>query len=149
MNTPRLFEPGLKLFEPAISDSFESMFKRFLTPTWLDVDSTPIEMRVDVAEKNGTYTVRADLPGVKKEDINVRIDGNLVQIDAEIKQEKDIKESGGKMLRSERYYGSVSRSFTVAQDVDDTKAKATYEDGVLTLELPKKETSTAKQLLIQ
>ena len=87
--------------------------------------------------------------GVKKEDINVRIDGNLVQIDAEVKKQKDIKEDGNKMLRSERYYGSISRSFTVSQEVDDAKAKAKYEDGVLTLELPKKETSTSKQLMIQ
>jgi HSP20 family protein len=140
---------NLRLFEPAISDSFESMFKRFLAPTWFESDLSPLEMRVDVAEKNGFYTVHANLPGVKKEDINVRIDGNLVQIDAEVKKEKDMKEDGNKLLRSERYYGSMSRSFTVAQDVDDANAKAKYEDGVLTLELPKKTTSTSKQLMIQ
>ncbi len=140
---------NLRLFEPSVSDSFESMFKRFLAPTWFESDLSPLEMRVDIAEKNGSYTVHANLPGVKKEDINVRIDGNLVQIDAEVKKEKDIKEEGNKILRSERYYGSMSRSFTVSQDVDDAKAKAKYEDGVLTLDLPKKETSTSKQLLIQ
>lgn len=129
---------NIRLFEPTISDSLESMFKRFLAPTlaqtWVESDLSPLEMRIDIAEKNGTYTVHANLPGVKKEDIKVRVDGNLVQIDAESKQEKDIKEDGSKILRSERYYGAISRSFTVAQDVDDTKAKATYEDGVLTLE---------------
>lgn len=144
---------NIRLFEPAISDSIESMFKRFLAPSiaqnWLESDLAPLEMRVDIAEKNGTYTVHANLPGVKKEDIHVRVDGNLVQIDAEVKQEKDIKDNGSKILRSERYYGAISRSFTVAQDVDDTKAKAKYENGVLTLELPKKTTSTSKQLSIQ
>lgn len=140
---------NLRIFEPALSDSFESMFKRFMTPARVDVDSGSLDMRVDVTEKDGTYTVRVDLPGVKKDDINVRIDGNIVQIDAEVKHEKDTKDSGGKVLRSERYYGAVSRAFTVAQDVDDTKATAKYQDGVLTLELPKKATSTSKRLTVQ
>jgi HSP20 family protein len=107
-----------------------------------------LDIRVDVVEKDGVFKVRADLPGVKKEDINVRIDGNLVQIDAETKGEKEFKGEGGKVLRSERYYGSVSRTFTLTQDVDDTKAVAKYEDGVLTLELPKKATSSSKRLAI-
>lgn len=140
---------NLRIFEPALSDSFESMFKRFMTPARVEVGSGSLDMRVDVTEKDGTYTVRADLPGVKKDDINVRIDGNIVQIDAEVKHEKDTKDSGGKVLRSERYYGAVSRAFTVAQDVDDTKATAKYQDGVLTLELPKKATSTSKRLTVQ
>ena len=71
-----------------------------------------------------------------------------MQIDAETKEEKELKEDGGKVLRRERYYGAVSRAFTLAQDVDDTKAVAKYEDGVLTLELPKKATTTAKTLAI-
>lgn len=140
---------NLRIFEPALSDSFESMFKRFMTPARVDVGGGSLDMRVDVTEKDGTYTVRAELPGVKKDDINVRIDGNIVQIDAEVKHEKDTKDSGGKVLRSERYYGAVSRTFTVAQDVDDTKATAKYQDGVLTLELPKKATSTSKRLTVQ
>jgi HSP20 family protein len=78
----------------------------------------------------------------------VRIDGNLVQIDAETKGEKEVKENGGKVLRNERYYGSVSRSFSLTQDVDETKASAKYENGVLTLELPKKATSASKRLTI-
>ncbi len=139
---------NLRLFEPALSDSFDSMFKRFMAPMRMEIDTGPLEMKVDVSEKNGTYTVRADLPGVKKEDIHVRIDGNIVQIDAEVKQNKESKE-GSKVLRSERYYGAVSRAFTLAQDVDDAKTTAKYEDGVLTLELPKKATSAAKQITVQ
>lgn len=139
---------NLRLFEPALSDSFDSMFKRFMAPMRMEIDTGPLEMKVDVSEKNGTYTVRADLPGVKKEDIHVRIDGNIVQIDAEVKQNKESKE-GSKLLRSERYYGAVSRAFTLAQDVDDAKTTAKYEDGVLTLELPKKATSAAKQITVQ
>ena len=138
---------NLRVFEPAL-DSFESMFKRLMTPMRFESEARALEMRVDVSEKDNAYTVRADLPGVKKEDINVRIDGNIVQIDAEVKEEKDTKE-GGKVLRSERYYGSISRAFTLAQDVDESKATAKCENGVLTLVLPKKTTTTSKKLTIQ
>ena len=140
---------NLRLFEPALNDSFESMFKRFMAPMRVQTEGGSLDMRVDVSEKDGSYTVRADLPGVKKEDINVRIDGNIVQIDAEVKHDKDTKDSGGKILRSERYYGAVSRAFTVAQDVDEAKAVAKYENGVLTLELPKKATTESKRLTVQ
>ncbi|MFZ4480101.1 MAG: Hsp20/alpha crystallin family protein [Rhodoferax sp.] len=139
---------SLRLFEPVLNDPFESMFRRFLAPTRMDRTLDELDVRVDVVENNGSFKVRADLPGVKKEDINVRIDGNLVQIDAESKGEKEFKSNGDKVLRSERYYGSVSRAFTLTQDVDDSKAVAKYEDGVLTLDLPKKASSAAKKLTI-
>ena len=140
---------NLGLFEPVLSDPFDSMFKRFMAPMRLQAESGSLDMRVDVSEKDGLYTVRADLPGVKKEDINVRIDGNIVQIDAEVKKEKDTKGDEGKVLRSERYHGSVSRAFTLAQDLDEAKAVAKFDNGVLTLELPKKATSAAKRLTVQ
>ncbi len=140
---------NLRIFDPVVNDPFESMFRRFLSPIRMEMDNGALEMRVDVTEIDGMYKVRADIPGAKKDDINVRIDGNLVQIDAEMKRQKDTKESGGKVLRSERWEGAVSRAFTVAQDVDESKVSAKYEDGVLTLELPKKATSTAKKITIQ
>ena len=140
---------SLRLFEPTpLTDPFDSMLRRFVAPMRSDRTLEDLDIRVDVVEKNGSYQVRADLPGVKEEDINVRIDGNLVQIDAETKGEKDFKGDGGKVLRSERYYGSVSRSFTLAQDVDESRAVAKYENGVLSLELPKKATTEAKKLEI-
>jgi HSP20 family protein len=132
-----------------MNDSLESMFKRFMAPMRLELDNGSLEMRVDINEANGAYKVRADLPGVKKEDINVRIDGNIVQIDAEVKQEKETKDKAGKVLRSERYQGAISRTFSLPQDVDDTKATAKYDDGVLTLELPKKSGKSTKRLAIQ
>lgn len=147
MSNLRLFEP--RLFEPALSDSFESMFRRFMAPMRMDLEGPVMDMRVDVTEVDGLYKVRADLPGVKKDDINVRIDGNIVQIDAEVKEEKETKDRGGKVLRSERYHGAISRAFSVAQDVDDTKVSARFEDGVLTLELPKKATVASKKIAIQ
>ncbi|MEI8168685.1 MAG: Hsp20/alpha crystallin family protein [Rhodoferax sp.] len=139
---------SLRLFDPTLNDPLDTMFRRFMAPIRMDRNLEELDIRVDVVEKNGAFKVRADLPGVKKEDINVRIDGNIVQIDAETKREKDIKEDDGKVLRSERYYGAVSRSFSLAQDVDESKAIAKYENGVLTLELPKKTTSVSKRLEI-
>jgi HSP20 family protein len=139
---------SLRLFDPTLNDPLDTMFRRFLSPMRMDRNLEELDIRVDVMEKNGAFKVRADLPGVKKEDINVRIDGNIVQIDAETKKEKDVKEEDGKVLRSERYYGSVSRTFSLAQDVDEAKAVAKYEDGVLTLDLPKKATTTSKRLAI-
>ncbi len=139
---------NLRLFEPSLNEPFESVFRRFMSPLRLEKNMEDMDIRIDVVEKDNVFKVRADLPGVKKEDINVRIDGNLVQIDAETKGEKEFKEEGGKVLRSERYYGSVSRAFTLTQDVDEAKAVAKYENGVLTLELPKKATSAAKRLTV-
>lgn len=139
---------NLRLFDPAIADPFESMFRRFMAPMQLDRRLDDLDMPVDIIEKDGMFKVRADIPGVKKEDINVRIDGNLVQIEAHTKDEKDFKENGGKVLRSERYSGMVSRTFSLAQDVDDAKATAKYEDGVLTLDLPKKAGSSSRTLAI-
>lgn len=147
MSSLRLFEP--RLFEPSLSDPFESMFKRFMAPLRTDLENAAIDMRVDVTEVDGMYKVRADIPGVKKDDINIRIDGNLVQIEAQAKKEKETKESDGRVLRKERWEGTVSRAFTVAQDVDESKATAKYEDGVLTLELPKKEGTSAKRLEVK
>ncbi len=140
--------PNLRLFEPTIADPFESMFRRFMAPVRIDRNLENLDIRVDVVEKDGSFKVRADLPGVKKEDINVRIDGNLVQINAQTLDEKEFQGEDGKVLRSERYCGSVSRAFTLTQDVDEAKATAKYENGILTLELPKKASSASKRLTI-
>jgi HSP20 family protein len=139
----------LRVLDPAFGNSFETALRHFFSPLQLETPDVPLQMRIDVAEKDGGYSVKADVPGVKKEDINVRIDGNVVQIDAEVKNEKDTKSNGDKVLRSERYYGSISRTFSLGQEVDEAKAVAKYADGVLTLDLPKKATSQAHKLAIQ
>ncbi len=107
-----------------------------------------MQIKMDLKEDDNAYTVHADIPGVKKEDIHVSIDGNQVSISAEIRMEKEEKE-GEKVLRSERYSGKVARSFTLTHDVDESKAQAKYSDGVLELTLPKKAASSAKKLAIQ
>jgi HSP20 family protein len=140
---------NLRVTDPTFGDSMESAFRRFLAPVSFEADMPELQMKLDVSEKENVYEIKADLPGVKKEDISIRIDGNVVQIDAEIKRDKETRGNGHKVLRSERYRGSISRSFSLAQDVDEAKSQARYADGVLTLELPKKTTTTAKKIQVQ
>jgi len=137
----------LRTKDPFALDPFEDAFRSLMRP-WKSEggDRTP-QIRVDVHEDDGSYTIKADIPGVKKEDIDVRVDGNVVTISAEVKREQEEKKEG-RVLRSERHYGYASRSFSLASDVDDGKADAKYADGVLTLKLPKKAQSTAKRLSI-
>lgn len=125
----------------------EDFFRGFaLRPIFRQMESEP-QMRLDVAEDDKTYTVKAEIPGVAKEDIKVSVEGNQVSISAEVKKQKEEKE-GQKVIRSERYYGSVARSFSLAQDVDQGAAQAKYDDGVLTLTLPKKPGSAARHLTV-
>ncbi|MBE0473445.1 Hsp20/alpha crystallin family protein [Rhodoferax sp.] len=139
---------NLSLLDTAMKDPFETVFRGFLAPMRVANGGDELDIRLDVVEKDDAFKVQADLPGVKKEDINVRIDGNRVQIDAEARREKDVKEKG-KLVRSERYYGTVSRVFTLSQEVDDAKAVAKYDNGVLSLDLPKKVGTASKKLTIQ
>lgn len=140
---------NLRVLDPTFTDSFESAMRRFFSPSVLETETPALKMRIDVSEKDDAYQVKADIPGVKKEDINVRIDGNVVQIDAEINREKETKGNGDKVLRSERYWGNISRTFSLAQDVDDSKVQAKYADGVLSLELPKKASAASKKIAVQ
>lgn len=96
----------------------------------------PGQIKLDVKESAQGYTVTAELPGVPREDIDVTIDGGLVTISAEVKQQ-DAQTEGEKVLRSERYYGQVSRSFSLPVDIDKANAKAKYDHGVLSLTLPR------------
>ena len=104
-------------------------------------------MRVDVREAKDSYIVKADLPGVRKDDIQVEIDGNQVMLRAEVRKDSEQKE-GERVLRSERYYGQFARSFSLASEIDEDKSVAKFEDGVLELTLQKKATSAAKRLSI-
>ncbi|CAN5284345.1 Hsp20/alpha crystallin family protein [soil metagenome] len=140
---------NLRLIDSDITDSFNTALRRFFAPMTLETETPTLKMRVDVSEKDNAYEVKADIPGVKKEDINVRIDGNVVQIDAEVNREKETKGDGGKVLRSERYWGNISRTFSLSQDVDDTKVVAKYADGVLSLELPKKASLETRKITVQ
>ena len=140
---------NLRLLDPVFGSDFDSALRRFFSPAVFEGEAAPPKMRIDVSEGDKAFTVKADIPGVKKEDINVSVDGNVVSINAETKSEKETKGNGDKILRSERYYGAVSRTFSLGQDVDDTQVSARYADGVLTLELPKKAPAAASKILIQ
>ncbi len=105
-------------------------------------------LKLEVAEKNGAYVVTAELPGVKKEDIDVAIDANQVTLSAEVKREREVS-GDERILHSERSFGKLSRSFTLPQELDETKAEAKLRDGVLELTLPKKAATARKQITIQ
>ena len=130
-------------------DPFDDLFRGFFVRP-VDFKGAPAQtpsIKMDVQEQGDSYLVHAELPGVKKEDIHVVVEGNLVSISAEVKQEKETRE-GDRVLRSERYFGKVSRSFQLEQDLDDTLASAKFNDGVLELTLPKRIASPSKRLTI-
>jgi HSP20 family protein len=126
--------------------AFRDFFRNMMRPTRLDLETEP-EFRLDLKETDKAFTIHAEIPGVKKEDIDVSIDGNLVTIRAEVKREKE--EKGETMLRSERFYGAMTRSFTLASDVDEKAATAKYTDGVLELMLPKKAGGSKRKLAVE
>ena len=128
----------------ALDDLFHGFFMR---PVLFD-GQQDVQIKLDVSENDKAYTVHAEIPGVKKEDIQVTIDGSQIAISAEIKNEKVVKD-GEKLLRNERYFGKASRAFTVASDVDEETSQAKYNDGVLELILPKKATAMTKRLEIR
>ena len=140
---------NLRLLDPTFGDSFDSALRRFFSPATFENEQPQLKMRIDVAENERAYTVKADIPGVKKEDINVRVDGNVVSIDAQAKTEKETRGEGDKVLRSERHFGTISRSFSLAQDVDASRVQAKYADGVLTLDLPKAAPADSRRITIQ
>lgn len=132
-------------------DPFEDFFKDFGKGFWVKPFAMPAEteltMKIDVKEDDKGFTVKADIPGVKKEDIQIDVDEDRISLHAEVKQEKEEKK-GEKVVYSERSYGMVSRSFSLPTAVDAKGAKAEYKDGVLNLVLPKKSNGSAKRIAI-
>lgn len=130
-------------------DPLDDLFRGFFVrPIDFANASEAPAIKIDVKEKDRSFVVQAEMPGIRKEDIHVSVDGGVVSIAAERKEEKDVKE-GERVLRSERYFGKVSRSFQLGQDVDDAKATAKFVDGVLELTLPKKPTAQSRRLTIE
>jgi len=102
---------------------------------------------LDVAESDRAFTVKLDMPGVKKEDVKVTIDGKRVNVQAQTETREEKKE-GDRVIYSERSVASYARSFSLPTDVDQAGAVAKLDQGVLTLELPKRATSKAAQITI-
>ena len=143
MATVTRFDP----FNDLVDDLFKGFLVRPVAYEGRGAEALP-RMKVDVAEQNGAYTVTAELPGVKKEDIQVTIDGSQVTLAAEVKREREASQDE-RVLHTERVYGKVSRSFTLPQEVDEASAEAKFRDGVLELKLPKKAAAQRKQISIQ
>lgn len=136
-----------------LDDGFDDLLRGFFVRP-VSVDNTaPAPFKVDVREGEAAYTVHADIPGVKKEDIRVSVDGNQVSISAEVKRQSETTTPGAngveRVLKTERHVGKVARSFTLAAELDAAGAQAKYTDGVLELVLPKKAVASAKQITIQ
>jgi HSP20 family protein len=141
---------NLQRYNDPFGDIVDDFFKGFFVRPVVSDAVQPVQrLKVEVSEDDKQYKVLADIPGVKKEDINVSIDGDQVSIAAEVKQEKEAKEGGGRVIHTERYYGKVSRSFRLGQEVDRANVQARYDNGVLELSLPKRATESAKQITIQ
>ena len=141
------FEPVTDLLRLDPFRDFEDMLKAWrMRPLFAEAAAGMPEFKMDLKEDEKAYYLKADLPGMKKEEIKVTVDGNLVTIVAETKAEKE--EKGKASLYTERTYGRQVRSFTVRHDVDEAKAEATYKDGVLELTLPKKEVAPVREVAV-
>ena len=120
----------------------------FVRPITAEGATGAPRLKVEVSEQAESFKVQAEIPGVKKDEIQVAIDGDQVSITAEVRKEKDVKE-GERVIHSERYYGKVARAFRLGHEIDEANATAKYADGVLELVLPKKKTQSARQLNVQ
>jgi len=135
---------ALARFDPTAD--LDDVLRGFGLRPWRDADVAPT-IRLDVSEDENNYRVKAEIPGVEKEDIELAIDGNQVSISAEVKHESK-KSQGETELYSERSYGKSRRVFSLPVDVDGSKAEARYEKGVLAVTLPKKQNGQSRRVSI-
>ena len=138
----------LQLSEPFSVEGFDEMFKSMLRPVRFEMVAPAPSIKLEVSENDDAFHVKAEVPGARKEDIKVNLDGDMVSISAETKQQKEEKKNG-KVLKSEFHYGATSRSFSLGTGIDGSKAKAHYENGVLELTLPKKPSAQSTTIAIQ
>ena len=127
----------------------ENMLEEFLSTQSRSVrEEGSYSPRIEVRENDQGYIVAADLPGVTKDNLKVTVEGQRITIEAEVRRESESKE-GENVIHSERVVRKYIRSFDVAQDIDDSLTIAKLEHGVLTLTLPKKQTSQSRLITIQ
>ncbi len=140
---------NISRYEP-FGDVFDDLLKGFLVRPVAYEGRSPVaaQIKIDVSEKGNAYVVHAEIPGVKKEEIQVNIEGDQVSISAESRSEKEVKEDE-RVLHRERYFGKVARVFRLGTEIDQAAANAKFVDGVLELTLPKKLESAGRQLAIQ
>lgn len=138
---------GMTPFEGPLDELFRGFFVKPLAMDARGWNQQAAPFRIDVSETENGYRVVAEMPGVRKDDISVSIDGSQVTISAEVKREAEQKD-GERVLRSERYYGKMQRQFVLEHPIDDAKAEARYTDGVLELALPKSEAAMPKRISV-
>lgn len=135
-------------YDPFADAGFDDLFRGFFKPVRVTGAPDAMTIRMDVTENDKAYVVHAEIPGVRKEEIHVAIEGNQVTIGAEVKRESEQKE-GERVLRSERYFGSAFRSFTLPVELDEATSAAKYDNGVLELTLAKKAPVAGRKLTVQ
>jgi HSP20 family protein len=143
--------PSRKTHSPGLSrwhNDMDTMFRRFLedweTPLWYDGNWTPA---LDVADREDSLLVRVELPGLKSEDIDISVQGNVLIITGEKKESTEEKEKN--YYHSERRFGSFRREVTLPTGVDANKIDATFHDGVLSIVLPKSEAEKPKHIRVK
>jgi HSP20 family protein len=137
----------LQVYDPFAASGIDELFRGFFTPVRREQEG-PAGIRIDVTESDQGYVVHAEVPGVKKEDIHVTIEGNQVSIGAEIKRDSE-KKDGERVIHTERYRGQMFRSFTLPAELDESASEAKYEGGVLELKLAKKPVMAGRKLTVQ
>lgn len=142
MMTPSIF--GESLFDDWM-DSFDKDFERDFWGGKNPLYGRHAKnlMKTDVKETDNTYEVDIDLPGFKKDEVTASLNNGYLTISAAKGLDKDKKDENGKYIRRERYAGSMSRSFYVGEDITESDVHAKFEDGILKLTLPKKESAKA------
>jgi HSP20 family protein len=135
-------------YDPRTETGLDELFRGFFKPVRVEGAPAPVMIKMDVTETDDGYLIHSEMPGVKKDDIDVAIEGNQVTITAEVRQEWEKKE-GDRLLRNERYFGNVYRSFTLPAELDESASGATYDNGVLELKLIKKAPAPGKRLAIR
>jgi len=130
---------SLQLSDPFATEGFDDFFRSMMRPVRFEIVTPAPEIKLEVREEDDAFRIKAEIPGVNKNDLKVKIDGDTVTISAETKQQTE--EKNGKVLKSEFKYGASSRTFSLGTGIDAEKAEAHYQDGVLQLTLPKKPSS--------
>jgi len=139
---------NLVSYDPRTEAGLDELFRGFFKPVRVEAAPNPVVIKMDVTETENGYLIHSEMPGVKKEDIDVAIEGNQVTITAEVKQEWERKD-GDRMLRNERYFGNIYRGFTLPAELDESACDATYQNGILELKLVRKAAVPGKRLAVR
>ena len=131
---------------PAFQDQINRLFHEAFDRSSDEANLTPWAPDVDIYETENQLVLKADLPDIKSEDLDIRVENNILTIRGERKFEKKVDENN--YLRVERSYGSFSRSFSLANTVNTEAIQADYKNGVLTLSIPKREEAKPKQIKV-